>query len=578
MRPFDPSDLPRFVFFTGKGGVGKTTLAAATALRLADSGRRVALVSTDPASNLPDVLGSPVGAKPMDVTTHLTAVNIDPVESARQHRERLLAPLRDRLPAAALRGIEESLSGSCTVEIAAFDEFAAWVAGDRHGAFDHVVFDTAPTGHTLRLMGLARAWDSFLTESSSASCLGPLAGLEAKRDLYGATVRTLADGSLCGIVLVARAGNSSLREARRASEELAREGLRNQTLVLNARFRSGLPDDEAAAAWMRREEEALAGAEEWLASRDVFELPLRATSLLGLAGLRALWETESLPEAPPSRRSVTVPDLDSLVEEIAAEGRGLVLLMGKGGVGKTTLAAAIALALAARGHDVHLTTTDPAAHLDHVLPAGDHRLSLGRIDPLAETEAYRSHVLETSGLDPAGRALLAEDLASPCTEEVAVFRAFAREAGRAETSFVLLDTAPTGHTLLLLDSSQSYHRELERQSRSKSTALELLPRLRDPRRTKVLLVTLAETTPVNEAAALQEDLRRAGIEPFGWIINATLARVPTADPFLAGRADREAAQVERITSAHSLRRTALVDWRMREPVGPESLTQLLHHV
>lgn len=270
------------------------------------------------------------------------------------------------------------------------------------------------------------------------------------------------------------------------------------------------------------------------------------------------------------------PSLVQLVDEIEADGHGLVMVMGKGGVGKTTVAAAIAAELARRGHDVHLTTSDPAAHLAETLSGSLDRLTVSRIDPHVETENYRREVLVQKGarLDAAGRALLEEDLRSPCTEEVAVFRAFSRILREAGKRFVVMDTAPTGHTLLLLDATGAYHREFARQAGPSGLHFTTpMMQLQDPKRTKVLLVTLAETTPVLEAAGLQEDLRRAGIHPWAWIVNNSLAAARPTSHLLQRRAMAELEQIEVVADRYS-NRFAVIPLLAQEPVGVDRLLEL----
>ncbi len=574
----------RYLFFTGKGGVGKTSLSCATALRLAESGKRVLLVSTDPASNLDEVLGVALSNQPQAIPSlaGLSALNIDPEEAARAYRERVIGPVRGILPEAALRSMEEGLSGSCTVEIAAFDEFTALIGNPATGEnFDHIVFDTAPTGHTLRLMSLAKAWDQFLDENTSgASCLGPLAGLQKQKAIYEKTVRTLADEKLTTLVLVSRPQAASLREAERTSLELRELGVANQMVVLNGVFRASHPDDASAAAMERRGAEALDRSADFLATLPVATVALRARNILGIGGLHSIFEESTDAAACRIDESWTPPEfegLDDLIDDLAAKQRGVIMTMGKGGVGKTTVAAATAVALAKRGHAVHLSTTDPAAHVAEALAGELPRLTVGRIDPIAETEDYRRHVLATTGatMDEASRALLEEDLRSPCTEEIAVFRAFAREVAQGMDKFVVLDTAPTGHTLLLLDATESYQRELNRQARATQPeeVLRLLERLRDPEFTRVLLVTLPEATPVHEAAALQEDLRRAQIEPFGWIINQSLFESGSSDPLLREREQTEHRYLLEVFDPLASR-AALIRWQLDEPVGVAALLAL----
>ena len=582
----DPATATRFLFFTGKGGVGKTSLSCATALRLSEAGRRVLLISTDPASNLDEVLHTPLSGIPAPVAgaPGLDALNIDPMAAAAAYRERVIGPMRGLLPEAALRSMEEQLSGSCTVEIAAFDKFSGFVGGaDAARDYDHIVFDTAPTGHTLRLMSLAKAWDSFLGQNTSgASCLGPLAGLEKQRAVYEATVETLADAGATTLVLVSRPQSSALTEAARTAEELRQLGISNQRLVLNGVFRSASNNDRIALAMEKRAHSAMEVARPFIESLPTAQVPLYPINILGLAGLRTLLAPaeQAVPAPPFDPPAWSAPEMESLADLVAdleKSGHGVIMTMGKGGVGKTTVAAAIALSLAQRGHRVHLGTTDPAAHIEQTLAGEVEGLSISRIDPPAETATYRAEVMRSLGetLDPSSLALLEEDLRSPCTEEIAVFRAFAREVAGGEDRFVVLDTAPTGHTLLLLDASQSYQRELDRQSRNSQpeAVLNLLTRLRDPDFTKLLLVTLAEATPVHEAAALQQDLRRAGIQPFAWVVNQSLLDCGSLDPVLGSRESAEHRYFDEIAHDHA-DRIVWIPWQLEEPTGPKALAKL----
>ena len=578
----------RFLFFTGKGGVGKTSLACASAIALADQGQRVLLVSTDPASNLDEVLGAKLTCTPTEITNlpRLAALNIDPAAAAATYREKLVGPYRGNLPDAIVRGMEEQLSGACTMEIAAFDEFSRLLGQPEVTTdFDHVIFDTAPTGHTLRLLSLPGAWTGFLDSSTTGnSCLGPLSGLEKQRVVYENAVASLADGQRTTLVLVSRAQRAALAEAERTSHELAAIGVRNQRLILNGLF-AAVDVDPVALALQRRGEDALASASAFLNRMHLFKVPLRSHNLVGIPALRALTEvrnqkSEVRNELEPSHvgsygeKLPATVTLSALVDGIAQAGRGVVMTMGKGGVGKTTIAAAIATELARRGHKVHLSTTDPAAHI--AVAAGTIiGMQVSRIDPQAETRSYVEQVMATAGknLDANGRALLEEDLRSPCTEEIAVFRAFARTVAQGKDTFVVLDTAPTGHTLLLLDATESYHREIARKASDMPEEVrELLPRLRDADYTRVLVITLPEATPVHEAAMLQTDLRRAKIEPFAWVINQSFAESGSHDPLLVTRGRGEVQYIREVIEKLS-KRTALVPWVKEEPVGPERLQQ-----
>ena len=565
---------PRYLFFTGKGGVGKTTTATATAIALADSGQRVLLVSTDPASNLDEVLGLALTADPAPVpgVLGLFALNIDPVLAAAAYREKLVGPYRSILPDAAIRSMEEQLSGACTVEIAAFNEFATLMGNPTAGEhFDHIIFDTAPTGHTLRLLSLPAAWSDFIdTNTGGTSCLGPLAGLKAHQLLYANTRRSLGDAAETLVVVVSRPDVAPLAEAARASAELQELGVANQHLVINGVLQLTDPRDTVAVALRERNMQAMAALPNSLTLLPRTELPLRGTELVGIPALRAFFSSEShVPLTTSTAKSPPLPaPLDNLLDMLAAMPAGVIMTMGKGGVGKTTLAVNIATALAGRGKRVHLTTTDPAAHVALTLGTVPEGMQVSRVDPEAETEAYRNEVLSTvgAGLDDEARALMEEDLRSPCTEEIAVFRAFAKIVDQGTDRFVVIDTAPTGHTLLLLDASESYHREVSRSLSDIPEAVrQLLPRLKDPDFTKVFLVTLPEATPVHEAQALQADLRRAGIEPAGWIINQSLAPLAVTDPILAQRRVREFRYIDEVV--HQGLPTFLIPWQTEPTKG-----------
>ena len=584
----------RNLFFTGKGGVGKTSVACAAAVRLADAGKRVLLVSTDPASNLDEVLGTPLGHHPTVVPSvpGLSAMNLDPEKSAAEYRERMVGPYRSLLPAAAVASMEEQFSGSCTLEIAAFDEFSR-LLGDASATseFDHVIFDTAPTGHTLRLLTLPSAWAGFMEKNTTGtSCLGPLAGLQAQQKLYQDTVKALGDPKVTTLVLVARAEVTALREAARTSNELAGLGVKNQHLVVNGVFQATDLTDPYALAMQKRGETAMAAIPKELEDLPRTIIPLSGGGVLGVEALRSLGLSPrtSSPDAKSVASAETTeptlltlpPLLGELIEHLAEKKHGVILAMGKGGVGKTTVAAAVAVALAERGFTVHLSTTDPAAHIAAAV-AGETlaNLSVSRIDPVAETAKYSAEVMRDAGggLDEQGKSLLAEDLRSPCTEEIAVFRAFADAVAQGGDGFVVLDTAPTGHTVLLLDSAWAYHREVTRQSNQMPEAVEqLLPRLRDPDYTRVLIVTLPEATPVHEAAALQRDLRRAEIEPYAWVINQCLSPLTILDPLLQERKMHEEPYIREVMEKQS-HRTVLIPWQIDPPVGKIGLERLLQN-
>ncbi|MBA8961317.1 arsenite-transporting ATPase [Rhodococcus percolatus] len=572
---------PRFLFFTGKGGVGKTSIACAAAITLARAGKRVLLVSTDPASNVGQVFGLTIGNTVTEVLTvpGLSALEIDPEQAADAYRERIVGPVRGLLPEKELASITEQLSGSCTTEIASFNEFTALLTDhDTLADFDHVLFDTAPTGHTIRLLQLPGSWTDFLSAGKGdASCLGPMSGLEKQRTIYADAVAALADPQRTRLVLVTRAQSAPLAEIARTHTELADIGLTHQHVVVNGVLPTPEDCDQLAAAIRDREQAALDDLPRELRTLPLDEIELKATNMVGISALENLFTPHPAPTPQAlAEDAAPLPDapLSALIDELADADHGLIMCMGKGGVGKTTLAAAIAVALAHRGHQVHLTTTDPAAHLTDTLAGNLDGLQVSRIDPAVATAQYRDRVLATKGaaLDEQGRATLAEDLASPCTEEVAVFQAFSRVIHESRRKFVVVDTAPTGHTLLLLDATGSYHREIARQMGDNTNFTTPLMRLQNPEETKVLLVTLAETTPRLEAEGLQADLQRAGIEPWAWVVNNSLAAANPTSELLQQRSFTERDEIDTITRTHS--RYAIVPMLPAEPIGTESLSAL----
>jgi len=578
---------PRYLFFTGKGGVGKTSLACATATGLADQGRQVLLISTDPASNLDEVLETPLSSRPTPVrdVPGLFALNIDPIQAAADYRERMVGPYRGVLPEAAVTQMEEQLSGACTVEIAGFNEFSKLLGDDAAVRdYDHVVLDTAPTGHTLRLLNLPSAWNDFIaTNQTGSSCLGPIAGLKEQKSMFEQVVAALKDPDKTLLVLVTRAEAMSFNEAHRAGSELAELGLNNQHLMINGVF-TPASDDPIATAFADKASTAMGAMPERLKALPTTVVPFRPGGVMGVAALKRIYRDQTdepaesgiCPQSELEIVSRRMNDWPTFLRDLEAEGKGVIMTMGKGGVGKTTMAAAIAAELARRGHAVVLSTTDPAAHVAQTIGNGLPNLTVERIDPRVETERYVSGVLEKNRdkLSADDMALLEEEMRSPCIEEIAVFQAFAHTVAKGEKGFVVLDTAPTGHTLLLLDATQSYHREVAKSVDELPVAVKtLLPRIRDAAFTKVLIVALPEATPTHEASALQEDLRRAGIEPFGWIANRSFAFSGTHDPLLCAKALDELTYLNEILDRHA-QRTVVSPWVAQELNGVENLRHL----
>ncbi len=564
-------NLTKYLFFTGKGGVGKTSTACAVAVNLADQGKKIMLVSTDPASNLQDVFNTELNNKGVQIkeVPNLTVANFEPEAAAAEYRESVIAPYRGKLPQAVIDNMEEQLSGSCTVEIAAFNEFSAMITDEKvFNEYNHIIFDTAPTGHTLRMLQLPSAWSDFINESThGASCLGQLAGLEEKKEMYKSAVDTLANGEKTTLILVSRPEASPLKEAERASNELQEIGVNNQILVINGVLQNH--DDELSSAIYEKQQKALSNMPPKFKDIETFEIPLRPYNITGLENVRAFLKKDYIKISEESLNAVAMPKLKDVIEDLYNSSKKVIFTMGKGGVGKTTIAAAIALGLAKKGKKVHLTTTDPAAHLKFVLDES-YGISLSNIDEKEELEKYREEVIgkaRENNMTDEDIEYIEEDLRSPCTQEIAVFRAFAEIVERSENEVVVIDTAPTGHTLLLLDSTESYNKEISRSEGDiPESVIKLLPRLRNESETEVVIVTLAETTPVYEAMRLQKDLDRAQIHSKWWIINSSLYATDTTNEILKVKASNEIQWINKVDEI-SNGNFAVIEWKAEDVRG-----------
>jgi len=558
--------MTQYIFFSGKGGVGKTTMAAATAIHHAQSGKKTLIVTTDPASNLADVFEQAIGHRIAAIrgVPNLHAMEIDPDAATKEYKARLIGPYRGVMPEDVIASLEENLSGPCTTEMASFDRFIDFMEGDE---YDVIVFDTAPTGHTIRLLELPVDWSRHIEQSAKGSgqtCLGPVQTIQDSKEKYDRATALLRDHERTTFVFVMRPESLSLYETMRARKELETIGIHSGLTVINGILPQEACDERFFWRKFEAQQQVIADTEATIGT-PILRMLLRDGEVKGNAGLASIaaelydgTRSAPSPDAPacePEQAAPTVPDLERLLFPVPGKGTRALFFTGKGGVGKTTVSCVVAVHLADRGYKTLIVTTDPAAHLGEVFgvrvgsePARiGENLSAVMIDQQQAFAEYKERVLREAGGTCSSEMLAAmeEELNSPCTEEMAAFDMFIRFIEGHDYDVVIFDTAPTGHTLRLLDLPFDYARQVEMMVSSNENAAvkqetgnrfrEIIALLRDPERAVFSLVLYPESTPIMESWRALLDLKHAGIETQLIVANLVLSQEACHNAFFRNR-------------------------------------------
>lgn len=552
--------MTQYIFFSGKGGVGKTTMAATTAVYHSNKGKRTLLVSTDPAGNLGDIFEREVGVEPVNVSENLSVVQMDSDAITDAYKNRMLEPLAAILDEFALAQVKEEFNGGCTVEIATFDKFTDFLEDN---SYNLIVFDTAPTGHTLRLMTLPNEWNKFIKKSAEGSgqtCIGPVSQIEGARKKYEHAVTVMQDASKTIVYLVSRPEKTSVYETFRAKSELERTGIHNFHLVINGIFPNHGTTQGIFGKLAETQKKYITELCENFGNKTS-QVPMQQSEVKGIDNITLLGEIafENKQHTIHREFKTVMPfegfsNSDTLLSILKkkAENR-VVILTGKGGVGKTVAACAVALRLANEGKTL-LFTTDPAAHIGQVLETEVSHLPVNvsgnlwavNIDQKAAVEDYRKKILDdakSQGYSTELLASLEEELESPCTEEIAIFEQFANVLNEPGWDYFVLDTAPTGHTLRLLELPFEYQKGIDSKKKTQQPTSaaaivqpdkkieQLIERLKNTNKATFMLVAYPEYTPLNEGYRAMKDLERVGITVQGILLNQILHEADCPDDF-----------------------------------------------
>lgn len=573
--------MTKYIFFSGKGGVGKTTMASATAIHYALSGKKTLIVTTDPASNLADVFEQEIGHKitPIKGIDKLYAMEIDPDEATREYKERIIAPFREAMPEDVIASIDEQLNGPCTTEVASFDRFIDFMEGDE---YDIIVFDTAPTGHTIRLLELPVDWSKHIEEASKGTgqtCLGPVQTIQESKDKYDRATALLRNPERTSFIFVMRPEELSLYETIRASKELETLGIQAGEVIINGI----LPEEVCEIEFFRKKYEAqqkvIKLAENGIATSKRYML-LRDNEVKGIEALKGVarelfngvkpdFTIKSEQHLRPQGPDLVKPDLTHL---LLSKGQTKSLFFtGKGGVGKTTISCITALYTAQRGFKTLLVTTDPAAHIGEVLGveigsepiAVTENLFAVMVDQVEAFKEYKERVLNEARGKYSEDMILAmeEELNSPCTEEMAAFDKFVQFIESRDYDVIVFDTAPTGHTLRLLSLPFDYAKQVELMVSAQQTEIkessqnrfrEIINILKDKERTIFSLVLYPESTPIIESYRAMLDLRDAGIETQLVVANMILPEEVCTNNFFRNRRQMQMRHLQDIRQKFNL--------------------------
>ncbi len=544
--------LSKYIFFSGKGGVGKTTMAVTTAVYRAMRGEKTLIISTDPASNLGDIFEKRIGHAITPIMLNLSAMDIDPDAATEEYREKVIGPMRGIMPDDIMKVLEEQFRSACTVEIAAFDRFTDFLVNDE---FDLIVFDTAPTGHTIRLLELPVDWSKHIEESAKGSgqtCIGPVSSIQGAKEKYDRAIAAMRDTSRTEFNLVLKPEKTSLAETLRVHDEMSTLGIRNFFIIVNGIY----PNDEIASssyANLSAMQTRYLTAIEKALPYPTINVSLQSGEIKGMQAIKdfagIVFDGKNGVVDGRINESIRYDNfadgaaLDDILQK--KYDSKMVIITGKGGVGKTVTACAVAASLAGDRRETLLVTTDPAAHIGYVLdePVGDTiartkslpHLSTVRIDQKTAVKKYKEKIIADavrSGHSADMLIALKEELESPCTEEMAVFEEFSRLTENGDYDYIVFDTAPTGHTLRLLELPYDYARQVELMvkikketdftSDAKNKLETLVKKLKDPDQCAFLLVIYPEYTPIQEAKRTMDDLTLAGIHVQGIIANNVL--------------------------------------------------------